>query len=111
MTPLVIWQNGRHTPIQQITDALQKAGLRVLTSFNSDHARLDKTGMFCPHHGTAVCNCHIVIMLVYGSGGHPATLITYGQDNEMWVSLAYPPGLRPSATLQSQIAVALNPTL
>ena len=108
MTPLLILKNGRENAIQQVTDALNDAGLRVITSFDSRRTRMDKADIVCPHHGTAACNCHIVVMLVYETGDYPATLIAYGQDDETWISLAYPPGLRPSASLQSQIKNSLT---
>ena len=108
MTPLLILKNGRANAIQQVTDALNRAGLRVITSFDSRRTRMDTTGVACPHHGTDNCNCHIVVMLVYEANGYPATLIAYGQDDDTWISLVYPPGLRPSASLQSQIKNALT---
>lgn len=111
MTPLLILENGREHPVQQVIEKLHKVGLRVSTSFDSRHTRREAANILCPHHGTAVCNCHMVVLLVYETEGHPATLIGYGQDDEFWVSLTYPPGLRPSATLQSQIATALKPAL
>ncbi len=108
MKPLLILNNGRENAIQQVTDALNNAGLQVIISFDSRRTRMDQTRIPCPHHGTAVCNCHIVVMLVYEAEGYPATLTAYGQDDDTWISLTYPPGLRPSATLQAQIKHSLT---
>jgi hypothetical protein len=108
MTPLLILKNGRADAIQQVTEALHGAGLQVITSFDSRRTRMNKTNISCPHHGTEDCNCHIVVMLVYESEGYPATLVAYGQDDDTWISLAYPPGLRPSAALQAQIKNSLT---
>ena len=102
---------SRKNPIQRITKTLQDAGLRVMVSFDSRQTQLDQQYFSCPHHGTADCDCHIVVLLVYGTEAYPASLIAYGQDDEIRVSLIYPPGLRPSHILQSQIISALKPSL
>lgn len=111
MTPLVIMKDKGENSILQVSDALQNAGLRVLISFDSRHTRMDRNNILCPHHGPVVCNCRIVVMLVYESEGVPATLIAYGQDDEIWISLTFPPGPRPSARLQSEIKAALQTSL
>ncbi len=111
MTSLLILKNGRNHAVQHIRDALQHAGLRVMISFDSRHVRMEEAASLCPHHGSAVRNCHLVIMLVYGIEGHPVTLTVYKQDDEIWISLTYPPGLRPSSTLQSQIQAVLKPDI
>jgi len=108
MTPLLILKDGRANAIQQMTRALHNAGLQVITSFDSRRTRIEKTDISCPHHGTAVCTCHIVVLLVYKLEEQPATLIAYGQDDDTWISLAYSPGLRPSAALQAQIKNSLT---
>ncbi len=108
MTPLLVLKNGRADAIQQVTEALHNAGLQVIPSFDSRRTRIDKTDFSCPHHGTAVCTCHIVVLLVYKSEEQPATVIVYGQDNDTWVSLAISPNLRPSAALQAQIKNSLT---
>lgn len=108
MVPLVILKNDYKNILQEVINLLENEGLRIITSFDSQTTRRDKTSVFCPHHGTAVCNYHIIIMLVYETDGYPATLIVYGQDDEYWISLTFPPGLRPSASLQNQINTALK---
>ncbi len=111
MIPSVLLQNGRKNPIQHLIATLQDAGLHVMVSFDSRHTRVKQQEFLCPHHGTDICNCHIVVLLVYDTEGYPATLIAYGQDDEIWVSLTYPPGLRPSFSLQNQIKAILTPSL
>jgi len=105
---LVILKNDHTSILQEVSNLLENEGLRVITSFDSQTTRMDQTSVFCPHHGTAVCNCHIIIMLVYETDGYPATLIIYGQDDEYWISLSFSPGLRPSASLQNHINTALK---
>lgn len=111
MVPLVILKNGRNHSIKMIKTALESVGLRVLVSFDSRQTQANNTNINCPHHGTAVCDCRIVVLLVYGTEGRPASVVVYGQAEEMRVSLIYPPGLRPSLTLQNQIKATLNSSL
>ena len=111
MTPLIILENGRNHPIQLIKDTFQNAGLRVIISFDSRHTRVAETTILCPTHGIMDCGCHIIIMLVYGMEDLPATLIFHVQDKEIWVSLTYPPGLRPSGLFLNQITKILQTNL
>ncbi len=107
MIPLLFLKSDHTGAIQQVAKALHKAGLQVVMSFDSRRTRIEKNDIACPHHGTAVCNCHIVVLLVYKPEEQPATLIVYGQDDDTWISLAYAPGLRPSSALQAQIKNSL----
>ena len=104
MRPLLTLHCRCDTAVTEITEALENSGLRIMPSFDSSLATVPTT---CPHHGTEQCDCRIVILLVYGADERPATLMVHGQDGETWISLTYPPGLRPSASLQTQIKNAL----
>lgn len=93
--------------VATVTDVLNESGLRVITSFDS---QLVRTPASCPHHGTAVCDCQVVILLIYDKDGQPATLLAHGQDGETWISLAVAPEQRPSARLENRIKQALSPS-
>ena len=95
--------------VTRVTDALNDTGLRVMMSFDSQRTREAATPAACPHHGTADCDCQIVILLVYEADGRPATLLAHGQDDETWISLVVAPGQRPSARLENKIKQALSP--
>jgi hypothetical protein len=105
MRPLLTLPCRCDTAVTQITGALEHANLHVMPSFDS---RLAASPTTCPHHGTEQCDCQIVILLVYGTNERPATLMVHGRDGETWISLAYPPDLRPPASLQSHIKNALT---
>ena len=95
--------------ITQVKDALDDTGLWVMLSFDSQLTRKTTTTPTCPHHGTAACDCQIVILLVYDAGSRPATLLAHGQDGETWISLVVTPGQRPPARLENKIRQALSP--
>jgi hypothetical protein len=109
MMPLIKLNSTDDTAVSRITDALRDNSLRVMMSFDSQLTRTSTTPAACPHHGTAACDCQIVILLVYDKDSQPATLLAHGQDGETWISLVVAPGQRPHADLESKIKRALSP--
>ena len=90
---------------QQLTDT----DFRVVQTFDLQVARLAHPDCPCPHHGTDDCTCQMVILLVYGKQGDPATLVIHGQDGRSWVSLAGPVGKRFNQHLEVVVRRALIP--
>ena len=109
MAPLLKLSCIGDEAVSRVKHVLNDTGLQVLVSFDSHHVREGAVPAACPHHGTANCDCQIVILLVYDEDGQPATLMAHGQDGETWVSLAVAPGQRPPARLERKIAQALSP--
>jgi len=109
MMPLLKLNCTGGKAVTRVTDALSETGLRVMLSFDSQHTRIAATPAACPHHGTADCDCQIVILLIYEADGRPATLLVHGQDGETWISLVVAPGQRPHAHLENKIKQALAP--
>ena len=107
MVPLIKLQFTGNEAVSWITDVLQSSSLRVMTSFDSQLTRTTPTPPTCPHHGTAACDCQIVILLVYDQDGQPATLLADGQDGETWISLVVAPGQRPHPRLENKIKEAV----
>ena len=73
-----------------VNQQLTGAGFRVVQTFDLQVARLTHADCICPHHGTARCNCQMIVLLVYGEHPDPATLVIHGQDAKTWLSLASP---------------------
>jgi len=95
--------------VRWTTKSLENAGLHVANSFNLQTARAALSHCACPHHGTAVCDCQMVVLLVYGADGRPATLVAHGHDGRTWLSLVEIPEQRPSPQLKESIEMALMP--
>ena len=93
------WVNGQ----------LVGAGFRVVQTFDLKVARLAHPGCPCPHHGTDDCNCQMIVVLVYGKQGDPATLVIHGQDGRAWLSLAVPVGGHGNQQLEALIRRTLTP--
>jgi hypothetical protein len=91
-----------------IAEALALADLQVETSFDLRMARAAHTECACPHHGTAACDCQMVVLLVYGTDACPATVVVHGRDGRTYLSLADTPGQRPSSRLTATIVATLS---
>lgn len=87
---------------------LARVGLRALQTFDLHAARQALGECPCPHHGTENCDCQMVILLVYGKEGAPATLILHGNDGQTWLSIADEPRQRVDSKLLAGIKQALN---
>jgi hypothetical protein len=109
MMPIIKLKSTGDEAVSRIMDVLHNSSLRVMTSFDSQLTRTTATPSTCPHHGTADCDCQIVVLLVYDKDGQPATLLAHGQDGETWISLVVAPGQRPHAHLERKIKQALSP--
>ena len=92
-TPFRIFFADCETVIRQVTENLEAAGLRVVRSFDLCSACASFADNVCPHHGTAPCDCQLVILLIYG-GGAPVSLILHshrGQTELQWDEAPGPP--------------------
>src|SRR5512147_2026701 len=73
--------------LPRLRDSLEGRGLRLLETFDLQAGRLASTDCTCPHHGTADCDCQMLVLMVYGEGAAPATLMLHGSDGHTWISL------------------------
>lgn len=101
---LTVNQNCDQT-LQWVSQQILKAGLRSVQTFDLHTARAASHSCECPHHGTDQCDCQMVVLLVYGSTGEPATLILHGNDGKTWLSVTAPE--RSTHALEEQIQQAL----
>ncbi|MBI2758461.1 MAG: hypothetical protein HYX49_07260 [Chloroflexi bacterium] len=94
-----------------VNQQLASVHLRAVQTFDLRVARLAHPDCHCPHHGTANCNCQMIVLLVYQKKEEPVTLVIHGQDGRTWLSFANPLGQRPSQQLEIAIRRALVPGL
>jgi len=54
----------------------------------------------------------MVVLLVYGQAGRPATLILHGNDGQSWLSLVNTPAQQADSSLRVSIeqALQINPS-
>ena len=88
---------------------LSGVGLCVMQTFDLRLTTSVQQGQCtCPHHGTDQCDCQMVVLLVYGSGPEPASLILHGNDGHTWLSLVDQPAHRPDTKIVNTIQQALE---
>jgi len=82
--------------LQTAKKKLSQANLRALQTFDLHTARHTQQDCPCPNHGTAECDCQMVVLMVYGETADtstslstsPATLILHGSDGQTRFSIA-----------------------
>ena len=109
-TVMPFWTSERScsSTVHWIRRCLSRRGLKVLQTFDLRDARLGIADCPCPHHGTTRCDCQMVVLLVYGQGTQPATLILHGNDGQSWLSLVNAPAQQVDASLRATIERALQ---
>ena len=83
---------------------MQTFDLRLVTSLNQGYCT-------CPHHGTAQCDCQLVVLLVYGNEEGPVSLMLHGSDGQTWLSLVDRPGQPANTTTVTSIQQAVEGTV
>lgn len=68
---------------------------------------MDNFGCDCPYHGTRDCDCQVVVLLVYGDNGTPATLLIHGRDQKTNFSLVNTPQNPVEPGLEARITSIL----
>ena len=106
---LVTMQVNCDEATAQAVQLLSSVDLQVVRSFDLRSARMAHAECTCPHHGTAQCTCQFVVLLVYGQGGAPMSLVVHGHDGKTWLSLVDTPQQPADMKLAAKIAQALSP--
>jgi len=82
--------------------------LRVVKSFDLRSACASLTENACPHHGTSPCDCQLVVLLIYGAGNRPVSLILHGHRGQTELQWDVDPGSHPSRDSRTLVMQALN---
>ncbi|RJP53300.1 MAG: hypothetical protein C4586_01750 [Anaerolineaceae bacterium] len=94
--------------LQTAKKKLTQTGLRALQTFDLHTARHIQQDCPCPNHGTADCDCQMVVLMVYGETAEPATLILHGSDGQTRFSIADDSSQRADRKLVASIKEALD---
>jgi hypothetical protein len=85
--PILYLPQPCDTAIPYFMERMKQAGLYVIRTFDLHETRVDEIACSCPHHGTAQCDCQMVVLLVYGKDNQPASLVVHGHNGQTWFSL------------------------
>jgi hypothetical protein len=108
--PLVNLPMDCEAAVAQVSRQLSDYGLQVIRSFDLQTARSAHTHCTCPHHGTDLCDCQLVVLLVYGHPSGPGTLVAHGRDGQTQLALVHSPQQSLDAVLEKAICRALSIT-
>ncbi len=95
--------------IQWAWNRLTEAGLQVVRTFDLKAARAAHIDCTCPHHGTELCDCQMVVLLVYGGDRPPLSLVAHGHDNRTWFYVVDTPQQRADPRLETAVRQTLIP--
>lgn len=107
--PILYLQQPCDDAVQYFVKRMNRAGLYVIRTFDLHETRIDEIGCSCPHHGTAQCDCQMVVLLVYGKDNQPASLVVHGHNGQTWFSLVEFLGAT-NVRLEAQICGILMPS-
>ncbi|RPI86426.1 MAG: hypothetical protein EHM41_08570 [Chloroflexi bacterium] len=82
---------------------LQAASFRVVQTFDLQAARSTQSTCSCPHHGTDLCDCQMLILLVYGIDLNPITLLFHGRDQQTQIHWVTQPGQRVNPDMELKV--------
>ena len=91
-----------------ITNLLSGLGFQVLPSFDLQAARTSQIRCKCPHHGTEQCDCQMVVLLIYGQGNQPTSMVVHAHDGKTYLSIVDNPQQRLDWSIFSRIRKAIS---
>jgi len=102
-----LWNAPCDEAVALLRQRLNQAGLATTATFDLRSAGIPSLDCPCPHHGTADCDCQMVVVLVYSASGPPATLVAHGHDGRTLFSLEQTSGLSSSPLLAALLRTML----
>lgn len=106
--PILFLQQPWVDAVPYFVKRMEQSGLQVIRTFDLHETRMSEIPCSCPNHGTAQCDCQMVVLLVYGKDNQPASLIAHGHNGQTWFSLVeFLGGTNPR--LESQIRDVFSP--
>lgn len=98
--------------VSWLVDKIRQVGLSVIRTFDLKAAVNAQIACPCPHHGTDICDCQMVVLLVYSGVAEPITLIAHGYNHQTWISVVDTPQQRADPSLEAAIRqVVTQPSL
>ncbi len=79
-SPLLIVPRDCEFVVGRLTQRLALGGYNAERSFDLQRVQTEPATCACPHHGTAKCNCQMIVLLVYFPSGVMRTMIAHGCD-------------------------------
>lgn len=110
-SPFVILRKPCDEAVTWAACKLEQAGFQAMRTFDLQAARSAHLDCPCPHHGTAQCNCQMVVMLVYQGDSPPATMVIHGNEEMSWFYLINKPQQPIGQAQEKNIQDVLSPEI
>src|SRR5512133_3512020 len=107
-SPFAVLRQPCDQAINWAASKLEQANFRAVRTFDLQVARMAHLDCTCPHHGTAQCNCQMVVLLIYQSNLPPATLVIHGNQETSWLYLINSPQQSIGTQLEKDIQEVLS---
>lgn len=106
--PFLFLRKTCNEAIAWVASRICDAGLQVIRTFDLQTALHDMADCHCPLHGSEICDCQMVVLLVYGRNYHPLSLIAHSYNSSTWFTLVDTPQQRADPRLQRALRKALS---
>src|SRR4030042_2278756 len=93
-SPILTLDQPCDDAVDWVVSNVNKVGLSVIRTFDLQVAKDAQIACPCPHHGTDLCDCQMVVLLVYAGNLVPVTLIAHGYNHQTWFSVVDTPQQR-----------------
>ena len=80
--PFLVLELPCEEAITWLSGRLVQSGLQLQRTFDLRATRGVHAGCSCPHHGTDLCDCQMVVLLLYGEGTRPASLVAHAHNGQ-----------------------------
>lgn len=106
--PFLTLEQSCNEAVAWVVRQVSEVGLQVMCTFDLQVARHDPMDCHCPHHGTAQCDCQMVVLLVYGEDYQPISMVVHCHDGRTWFSIVDTPQQRADPRLERVIRQAVE---
>lgn len=105
--PLLTLEGSCSDATVWLTRLVGQVGLQVLRTFDLQDTRYNTSECSCPYHGTNRCDCQMVVLLIYGAGSQPVSLVAHCHNGRTWLSIVDSARQPADSDLESAIRQAL----
>ena len=94
----IAWLDGR----------LVRSGIQLQRTFDLRATRGVNFGCSCPHHGTDLCDCQMVVLLVYGESPRPTSLVAHAHNGRTSFTLVDNPQQPADRALETTLKQSIS---
>ncbi|MBL8095274.1 MAG: hypothetical protein JNL73_13985 [Anaerolineales bacterium] len=108
MRDTLTFDTGGQDVIPEVFSALRQHGLPVMRSFDLRTAQTGAAACACHPQSLSLCECQLVVLLVYGHAPEPLTLFVSGCGGQTEIRVAQEASMRLDPHLAHEVLVVLT---